>query len=115
MPVTEPGGGAVEIRVSSPGHQLDQDDINRVTRDLEKIQRRLSRHQEVFAEVRIQNGSGASPGHLVTLEVEYGRNHLIAKAEHADIGRAVREAREEILRQINDRSRKGHSWFAKRR
>jgi hypothetical protein len=29
--------------------------------------------------------------------------------------RAVREARDEVLRQINDRSRGGHSWFVKRR
>ncbi len=49
----------------------------------------------------------------MTIELDYGRNHLIAKAEHADVGQAVREAREELLRQINDRKRGGHSARAK--
>jgi hypothetical protein len=31
------------------------------------------------------------------------------------MGQAVRRARDEILRQINDRSRRGHSSFTKNR
>jgi hypothetical protein len=33
----------------------------------------------------------------------------------ADVGPAVREARDEILRQINDRSRGSHSEYSKGR
>jgi hypothetical protein len=51
----------------------------------------------------------------VILELEYRRNHLMAKSTHTDMGQAVREAREEILRQVNDRSRGGHSSFTKGR
>ncbi|MDQ3878692.1 MAG: hypothetical protein M3290_10150, partial [Actinomycetota bacterium] len=69
---------------------------------------------DVTAEVRIDETNNAV-GHHVVLEVHYRKNHLMAKSEHQDVGQAVREAREEILRQINDRSRGGHSSFAKRR
>jgi hypothetical protein len=48
------------------------------------------------------------------LELEFGRNHLVATAANSDLGMSVREAREDILRQINDRSRRGHSDYSKR-
>lgn len=106
----------MQLRVSSPGKRLKDEDIDRIQRDLEKIDRRLHRFREVYAEVRISNGSYASPTFDVILEIEYGRNHLIAKASHPDVGTGVREAREEILRQINDRSRPGsHTRYAKKR
>jgi ribosome-associated translation inhibitor RaiA len=106
----------MEIRVSSPGTALDlaDEDVNQIHKDLEKIERRLNGLENVFAEVRI-NGGKASQGYTVTLELEYRRNHLIAKANHSDVGQAVRAAREDILRQINDRSRRGHSSFTKGR
>ncbi len=104
----------MRISVSSPGNHLDQSEIDRIERDLEKIDRRLHEYDEVSAVVRVADTQGV-PGHHVTLEVDYGRNHLIAKTENGDLGQAVREAREDILRQINDRSRRGHSWFARRR
>ncbi|HEY7875513.1 MAG TPA: hypothetical protein VIG64_10375 [Actinomycetota bacterium] len=104
----------MRISVSSPGTHLDPDDIDRIERDLEKIDRRLHEHNEVAATVRVAEITGSRGWH-VTLELDYGRNHLIAKADNGDLGQAVRTAREEILRQINDRSRRGHSWFAKRR
>jgi ribosome-associated translation inhibitor RaiA len=104
----------MRISVSSPGKHLDPAEVDRIERDLEKIDRRLHEHNEVAATVRIAETQGV-PGWHVTLELDYGRNHLIAKADNADLGRAVRDAREEVLRQINDRSRRGHSWFAKRR
>ena len=104
----------MRISVSSPGKHLDPAEVDRIERDLEKIDRRLNEHNEVAATVRIAETQG-TPGWHVTLELDYGRNHLIAKADNGDLGQAVREAREEVLRQINDRSRRGHSWFAKRR
>jgi hypothetical protein len=39
----------------------------------------------------------------------------VAKADHPDMGQAVRAAREDVMRQINDRSRRGHSSFTKGR
>lgn len=100
------------IKVSSPGVDLKPSDIDAIERDLEKIDRRLADYQEVNAEVRVNETDGR-PGFAIVLELDYSRNHLIAKAEDADLGVAVRSAREEILRQINDRSRRGHSSFSK--
>jgi ribosome-associated translation inhibitor RaiA len=101
------------LRVSSHGSSLREGDVDRVEKDLEKLDRRLRRYRQVSAEVRI-SGDDASPGgRRVTLEIEYGRHHLIAKAENADMGQAVRAARDEILRQINDRSRGSHSEYSK--
>ncbi len=102
----------MHLRVSSPGTRLKDGDIDRIQKDLEKIDRRLSGIEDVNAEVRINDGDGGV-GYQVTLEVEYRRNHLIAKASHPDMGQAVRSAREDIIRQINDRSRRGHSSFSK--
>ena len=104
----------MELKVSSPGNKLSDEDVDRIQRDLEKIDRRLQRFDPVYAEVRISGAEGPAQFH-VTLELEYGRNHLVAKADHADMGQAVREAREEVLRQINDRSRGSHSQYAKGR
>jgi ribosome-associated translation inhibitor RaiA len=104
----------MELRVSSPGTDLVDEDIDRIQKDLEKIDRRLNGLQDVFAEVRI-NDEGAAQGFQVILELEYRRNHLMAKATHTDMGQAVREARDDIMRQINDRSRRGHSSFTKGR
>lgn len=104
----------MELKVSSPGNKLSDEDVDRIQRDLEKIDRRLHRFDPVYAEVRISGAEGPAQFH-VTLELEYGRNHLVAKADHADMGQAVREAREEVLRQINDRSRGSHSQYAKGR
>ena len=108
----------MRIRVSSPGNQLEQEEIDAISRDLEKIDRRLHEFkEEISAEVRVSNAQseGTGPGHRVTIELNYGRNHLRAKAENTDVGIAVREAREELLRQINDRKRGGHSSQAKGR
>ena len=103
----------MRISVSSLGDHLDQEEIEGIHRDLEKIDRRLNEFkEEVRAEVRVKKDGG--PGHHVVVELDYGRTHLLAKAENADLGQAVREAREDLLRQINDRSRGGHSSFAKR-
>lgn len=103
----------MELRVSAPGEDLTNADVDRIRDDLAKIDRRLG-DQDVFVEVRIGGGEGPS-SHQVTLRLEYGRHNLVAKAQHPDIGQAVRRAREEVLRQINDRSRGGHSSFSKGR
>src|SRR5687768_3373866 len=104
----------MRISISSPDDHLDKEDIEGIHRDLEKIDRRLHEFkEEVRAEVRVRSDGGA-PGHHVVVELDYGRTHLLAKAENSDLGQAVREAREDLLRQINDRSRGGHSSFAKR-
>ena len=104
----------MELKVSSPGNKLSDEDVDRIQHDLEKIDRRLPKFKDIYAEVRISGSEGPAQFH-VTLEIEYGRNHLLAKAESGDVGQAVREAREEILRQINDRSRGSHSQYAKGR
>ena len=108
----------MRVTVSAPGEDLKQSDVDAITADLEKINRRLDGFsEEVVANVRVSNAQNAQrvPGHHVVLEVHYGPNHLIAKTENRDMGMAIREAREEILRQINDRSRGGHSSRAKGR
>ena len=105
----------MQLRVSSPGAQLKEGDVDRITKDLEKIDRRLAKFEEVYAEVRINGSDAPASNHHVTLEVEYGRNHLVATSDGNDIGQAVRAAREEILRQINDRSRGSHSEYSKGR
>lgn len=106
----------MRIRVSAPGADLKQEEIDAISHDLEKIDRRLQDFkEEVSADVRVTTAQseGAGPGSRVTIELNFGRTHLIAKAENGDVGRAVREAREELLRQINDRKRGGHSARAK--
>lgn len=104
----------MQIRVSATGRDLKDGEVALIEKDLDKIARRLDGRSEVYAVVRINDHNGG-PEARVTLELEYGRNHLLAKADNTDVGQAVREAREEILRQINDRSRGGHSDFTKRR
>jgi ribosome-associated translation inhibitor RaiA len=104
----------MEVKVSAPGDQLDPDDVAGIERDLAKIDRRLSKYREVNADVRISRSQDTHGYHAV-LELQYGRNHVQAKTDSADMRRAVREARDEVLRQINDRSRGGHSSFTKRR
>jgi ribosome-associated translation inhibitor RaiA len=106
----------LRITVSAPGRNVERDQLDGIEADLEKIDRRLKDFkQEVHAQVRVVDAEGSAPGHHVTVELSYGRTHLIAKAEDADVGVAVRQAREELLRQINDRSRGGHSEYAKNR
>lgn len=107
-------GVAMELHIGSPGNHLTDEEIDAIERDLDKIDRRLNDYKQVVANVRISNSNGV-PARQATLEIHYGRHHLIAKAEHERLGQAVREAREEILRQINDRSRRGHSSFSKHR
>lgn len=108
----------MRVTVSAPGQDLKDSDVDAITADLEKIDRRLSTvEEEIVANVRVSHAQNAQgiPGHHVVLEVHYGPNHLLAKTENPDIGIAVRAAREEVLRQINDRSRGGHSSIAKGR
>ncbi|HVL63935.1 MAG TPA: hypothetical protein VM573_02065 [Actinomycetota bacterium] len=104
----------MRIRVSSPGQSLSEGDLDRIHQDLEKIDRRLAGRDEVDAEIRV-NRDGSSEMVGVVLEVDYGRNHLVATSRGGDVNWCVRDAREEILRQINDRTRRGHSSFLKRR
>lgn len=104
----------MRISVSAPDDQLKQEEIDGIHRDLEKIDRRLNEFkEEIRADVRIKN-EGPANGRHVVIDLKYGRTHLIAKADNADVGLAVRQAREDLLRQINDRSRGGHSSIAKR-
>ena len=106
----------MRIRVSSSNNTLKEADVEGIKRDLEKIDRRLHEFkEEVSADVRVNPAQrvGSGPGHQVVIELNYGRTHLLAKAENGDMGIAVREAREELLRQINDRKRGGHSSRAK--
>jgi ribosome-associated translation inhibitor RaiA len=101
----------MELRVIAPDDDLKEQDIARIERDLDKIDRRLESYDLVRADLRISENGG--PGREVTLDLHYGRKHLIAKAQHDKIGQAVRLVRDDILRQVNDRSRGGHSSFTK--
>lgn len=103
----------MKISIASPGHDLTADEIASVERDLEKIARRLEKvGDDAVTNVRINNGT-ATKLYTVVLEVSYRRNHITAKAEDHDMGTALRHAREEALRQINDKGRGGHSSYAK--
>lgn len=102
----------MRISVSAPGRDLDADDRQAIEHDLEKLTRRLHQYEDAVVSVRLSEGPPATTWHAV-LEVDYGKNHLVAKSDARDAGQAVREAREEILRQINDRTPRGHSSFAK--
>ena len=104
----------MELKVSSPGLDLGQDQLQRIERDLEKIDRRLKDYNLVYAELRLSKAERGAPTYKSVLELEFGKNHLVSHGENTDMGMSVREAREDILRQINDRSRRGHSDFTKR-
>jgi ribosome-associated translation inhibitor RaiA len=106
----------MRIRVSSPNGELSDQELDQYERDLEKIARRLHEfddREEILAEVRVQENQEGPNSH-VTVQLHYGRNHLITtQVGKADVHQLTREARDELLRQINDRSRRGHSSFAK--
>lgn len=104
----------MELKVSSPGLDLDQEQMKGIERDLEKIGRRLKDYDLVYAELRVNHTERGAPTYRSVLELEFGKNHLVASGQNADLGMSVREAREDMLRQINDRSRRGHSDFTKR-
>jgi ribosome-associated translation inhibitor RaiA len=104
----------MELKVSSPGFDLDQDQLQGIERDLEKLDRRLKDYDLVYAELRVNRTEKGMTTYKSVLELEFGRNHLVASGENSDLGMCVREAREDILRQINDRSRRGHSDYSKR-
>ncbi len=106
----------MQLRLSSPDQKLEQSEVDRIQHDLEKIDRRLNGFRgEVYAELRITDSDNGTNMRHAVIELRYGRTHLIAKADHGDIGQAVRTARDEILRQIKDRSRGSHSQYAKGR
>jgi len=97
--------------VIAPDDDLKEQDIDRIKKDLEKLDRRLVNYDLVRADLRIAKNGGH--GREVTLDLHYGRRHVIAKAQHDKIGQAIRLVRDDILRQVNDRSRGGHSSFTK--
>ena len=101
----------MELRVITPDDDLKEQDIERIEKDLEKLDRRLVNYDLVRADLRIAKNGGH--GREVTLDLHYGRRHIIAKAQHDKMGQAIRLVRDDILRQINDRSRGGHSSFTK--
>jgi ribosome-associated translation inhibitor RaiA len=106
----------MRIRVSSPNGDLSAQELDQFERDLEKIARRLHEYddrEEILAQVRVKENE-EGPNNHVTIELHYGRNHLrTTETGSADVHQLTREARDELLRQINDRSRRGHSSFAK--
>jgi ribosome-associated translation inhibitor RaiA len=101
----------MDLRIASPGTDLSDGDRDRIEQDLLKLERRLP-NRELQAQVRI-NAAEGRVGYHVVVELNYGRIHLSASGDHTDMGQAIRGAREDLLRQINDRSRRGHSSFAK--
>ena len=106
----------MELILSAPGVDIDDDDRARVSQWLEKIDRRLKDRRDVRATVRVTGHDTGKPTRKVTLEIDYGRTHLLATADAQDTGQAVRQARDEIIRQINDMKQRGsHSSYANRR
>ena len=105
----------MEISVSAPHENLSEADLAGIENDVAKISRRLgNRDGDAFLAIRVSGDQGA-PTRLVTMELEYGPNHLIAKNDGADIRQSVRVAREELVRQIEKNSTGGsHSDHAKR-
>jgi ribosome-associated translation inhibitor RaiA len=104
----------MELRVMSPQERLGDRQLDRIEQDLHKIAQRLKRlqdYKEVRADVHISPDGGSS--HKVCIELHYGRKHLIARTESDRVETAVRAARDDLIRQINDRSRGGHSSFTK--
>ena len=102
------------IRVAAPGMELSQEQVDGIEEDLAKVDRRLKHFEDVSLEVRVKEGQG-SPQSQAVLSLEYGRHHLTAKAVGEDARRAVRIARDELLRQINDRQHGGHDSYQKHR
>ncbi|MQA99209.1 MAG: hypothetical protein GEU78_02775 [Actinobacteria bacterium] len=106
----------MRIRVSSPNGDLSAQELDQFERDLEKIARRLHEfddREEILADVLVKENE-EGPNNHVSVELHYGRNHLrTTETGSADVHQLTREARDELLRQINDRSRRGHSSFAK--
>lgn len=103
----------MRIAIASPGVDLTDEETERISRDLDKVARRLSKVEDVSCEVRVNNSQPAG-SYRIVMELGYRANRLIATAEASDVGMAVREAREDLLRQINDRSPRGHSSHAKK-
>lgn len=106
----------MEFRVVSPGEPLTDDELSQIEDSLKKIGQRLKRvenYKDVWAEVHISKDGSTT--RKVCIELRYGRNHFVAKAEHQRPLVALREARDELLRQINDSSRRTHSSLSHRR
>lgn len=102
----------MQLSISSPGLDLNTDQVQQIERDLEKIDRRFKTPDQAMARLRVSNGK-PSEGYSVLLEVDYHRHHFLAKSKGSDMGQTVRDAREDILRQISDTSRGGHSSYTK--
>jgi hypothetical protein len=68
----------MDLSISSPDHDLKPDQIERIERDLEKIDRRFKSPEAAMARLRVRNGTPA--GFDVLLEIDYRRNHFLAKA-----------------------------------
>ncbi|MFP5299182.1 MAG: hypothetical protein ACLGHL_09370 [Actinomycetota bacterium] len=103
----------MQLSVSSPGTKLSTEQVEQFGRDLEKIDRRFRSPDDAVARLRVSNGK-PQQGYDVLLEVDYTRYHFLAKAKNGDVGIAVREARDDLIRQITDVSRGGHSSIAKK-
>lgn len=102
----------MRIAIAAPGVDLTDEEAQRIHKDLEKVDRRLSKVDDVSCQVRVNNSQPAGSFRVV-IELEYRANRIIATAEGPDVGFAVRDAREDVMRQINDRSPRGHSSHAK--
>ncbi len=102
----------MQLSISSPGTNLKPDDVEQIERDLEKIDGRFRSPDDAFAKLRVTNGN-PKLGYDVLLQVDYHKYHFLAKAHNNDMGMAVREAREDVIRQIADVNHGGHSSMAK--
>jgi ribosome-associated translation inhibitor RaiA len=102
----------MRIAIASPGIDLTENETREIERDLDKVARRLVKEPDVTCEVRVNNGQPAGT-YRVVIELHYRTNRLVATSDAPDAGFAVREAREDLLRQINDRAPRGHSSHAK--
>lgn len=100
------------IRVASTGKELTQPDIDRIQQEMAKLDRRLQKVEEPYLDIHV-SGDESAPAKKATMRLEFGSRHLVASAEDADVFRAIRAGREELLSQIERAGRGTHSEYSK--
>lgn len=103
----------MQIAIVTPGVELEPATKARFEDDLAKLARRLGNDESATCNAKLNRGD-RNLVHVV-LEVHQGKHHYLAKSDDEDANFALRKARDEVIRQLNDHSRGGHSQYAKGR
>ncbi|MBA2726014.1 MAG: HPF/RaiA family ribosome-associated protein [Actinobacteria bacterium] len=101
----------MQIAIVTPGVELEPATKDRFEDDLAKLTRRLGNDETAVCNAKLNRGE-RNLVHVV-LEVHQGKRHYLAKSDDKDANLALRKARDEVIRQVNDHSRGGHSQYAK--